>query len=49
MTVKVVMPVRTLNLVEPLAHKATAMRTTETAGAAGVIHCPASPDRGRGS
>ncbi len=32
MTVKVVMPVRNLNLVEPLAHKATAMRTTETSG-----------------
>jgi RNA-directed DNA polymerase len=31
MTVKVVMPVR-LNLVEPLPHKGTAMRTTETAG-----------------
>ncbi len=33
MTVKVVMPVRPLNLVEPLPHEGTAMRTTETAGA----------------
>jgi RNA-directed DNA polymerase len=31
MTVKALMPVRTLNLVVPLAHEATAMRTTETA------------------
>jgi RNA-directed DNA polymerase len=31
MTVKASMPVRNLNLVVPLAHKATAMRTTETA------------------
>jgi hypothetical protein len=31
MTVKAPMPVRKLNLVVPLAHEATAMRTTETA------------------
>jgi len=31
MTVKSIMPVRNLNLVVPLAHKATAMRTTDTA------------------
>lgn len=31
MTVKAPMPVRNLNLVAPLAHEATAMRTTETA------------------
>ena len=31
MTVKALMPVRNLNLVVPLAHEATAMRTTETA------------------
>ena len=31
MTVKAIMPVRNLNLVVPLAHEATAMRTTETA------------------
>ena len=31
MTVKAIMPVRNLNLVAPLAHEATAMRTTETA------------------
>ncbi len=31
MTVKAPMPVRNLNLVVPLAHEATAMRTTETA------------------
>ena len=31
MTVKALMPVRNLNLVVPLAHKATVMRTTETA------------------
>jgi RNA-directed DNA polymerase len=31
MTVKALTPVRKLNLVVPLAHKATAMRTTETA------------------
>ncbi|HYW57716.1 MAG TPA: RNA-directed DNA polymerase [Polaromonas sp.] len=31
MTVKALMPVRKLNLVVPLAHKATAMRTTDTA------------------
>jgi hypothetical protein len=31
MTVKALMPVRNVNLVMPLAHKATAMRTTETA------------------
>jgi hypothetical protein len=34
MTVKVVMPVRELNLVEPLPHEGTAMRTTETAARA---------------
>ena len=32
MTVKALMPVRNLNLVAPLAHEATAMHTTETAG-----------------
>lgn len=32
MTVKAIMPVRLLNLVEPLGHKPTAMRTTETGG-----------------
>ena len=32
MTVKALMPVRTLNLVVPLPHEGTAMRTTETAG-----------------
>jgi hypothetical protein len=31
MTVKALMPVRTVNLVAPLAHEATAMCTTETA------------------
>jgi hypothetical protein len=31
MTVKALMPVRNVNLVVPLAHEATAMRTTETA------------------
>jgi RNA-directed DNA polymerase len=31
MTVKALMPVRNLNLVVPLAHEATAMRTTDTA------------------
>jgi RNA-directed DNA polymerase len=31
MTVKALMPVRSLNLVVPLAHEATAMRTTDTA------------------
>lgn len=31
MTVKAPMPVRTLNLVAPLPHKGTAMRTTDTA------------------
>lgn len=30
MTVKAIMPVRLLNPVEPLGHKPTAMRTTET-------------------
>jgi hypothetical protein len=34
MTVTTLMPVRNLNLVAPLAHEATAMRTTETAAAA---------------
>lgn len=32
MTVKAIMPVRLLNPVEPLPHKGTAMRTTETGG-----------------
>jgi RNA-directed DNA polymerase len=36
MTVKATMPVRNLNLVAPLAHKATDMRTTETAAYAQV-------------
>ena len=31
MTVKALIPVRTVNLVAPLAHKATDMHTTETA------------------
>jgi len=34
MTVKALMPVRTVNLVAPLAHKATDMHTTETAAQA---------------
>jgi RNA-directed DNA polymerase len=34
MTVKAPMPVRTLNLVAPLPHEGTAMRTTETAASA---------------
>ena len=34
MTVKALMPVRTVNLVAPLAHKATDMHTTETAATA---------------
>ena len=34
MTVKALIPVRTVNLVAPLAHKATDMHTTETAAPA---------------
>jgi hypothetical protein len=34
MTVKIIMPVRTLNLVAPLPHKGTAMHTTDTAAPA---------------
>jgi hypothetical protein len=34
MTVKALMPVRIVNLVAPLAHEATAMRITDTAGSA---------------
>lgn len=47
MTVKALMPVRTVNLVAPLAHKATDMHTPETAASAGVSPCdhltPSSP------
>lgn len=38
MTVTALIPVGNLNLVVPLAGKATAMRTTETTG-----HCPEGP------
>lgn len=41
MTVKALTPVREMNLVVPLAHEATAMRTTETAA-------PAQARSGRG-
>ena len=34
MTVKALMPARKVNLVVPLAHEATAMRTTGTTGSA---------------
>lgn len=43
MTAKTLMPVRTLNLVTPLAHEATAMRITDTAGSSRVWPGAVSP------
>jgi RNA-directed DNA polymerase len=43
MTIKAIMPVRTLNLVAPLPHKGTAMHNTDTAASAQVWSCAVSP------